>query len=136
MTLLPANFGAQRLGSEAASDAERDSELRAEVRVPMAGASQSTGNDLTRLSVGNDGRLLWDGTPVVVRRRLQLSLWQKLGAIVVGLAALIIAISGGVHAAITAHDWMCGAKWVTNYCPAPPGPPKPPAPPPRSDLPN
>ena len=91
--------------------------------------------NLSRLSVTSDGRLLWDDKPVVVRRRLQLSFWQKLGAIIIGVAALIIALSGAINAAITAHEWMCSAKWVTSYCVAPP-PLATPIPPARPEVPN
>ena len=142
MTLLPANFAAPNRGADAASGNEPDSDARANVRVPMAASStegmqaggRNTGGDLNRVSVGSDGRLYWDGKPVVVRRRLQLSAWQTFGAILVGIAALVIAASGGINAAITAHDWMCSAKWVTSYCTAPPLPPVAPAP--RPELPN
>ena len=98
---------------------------------PMAG-------DISRLSVGNDGRLYWDDKPVVIRRRLQLSFWQKLGTTLIGLAALMIALSAAVHAAITAHDWMCSAKWVAGSCPKSPAALAAPVQiaPPRIELPN
>jgi hypothetical protein len=145
MTLLPANFGAQRRGSDTAFGAESDSDARANVTIPVSAATRKPEGtvagsyavgvkDLSRLSVSDDGRLYWDGKPVVVRRRVQLSPWQTFGVILIGLAALMIALSGAVQVTITAHDWMCRAQWVTNYCPAPPAPP--PAPPVRPDLPN
>jgi hypothetical protein len=121
MTLLPANFGAQR----------RDGSSEQE---PDAGRGAVGLKDLTRLSVGTDGRLYWDEKPVLIKRRLVLSGWQTLGVWLVGLAAFVIAFSGGINAAITAHDWMCGVKWVSNYCPTPPPPP--PGPPVRIELPN
>ena len=143
MTLTSTNLGPPKRGPDAASGDVTETDTRASVRVPMAesrgtaGAATTKVSDISRLSVGNDGRLYWDGTPVVVKRRLQLSRWQTCGALIVGLAALIIAASGGIQAAITAHDWMCSAKWITSYCPAPPAPPKPPAPPPpKPEVPN
>ncbi len=96
---------------------------------------ESVASDLSRLSVGEDGRLYWDDKPVVIRRRILLSGWQTFAAILVSLAALIIAASGAIHVAISAHEWMCGARWISAYCPAPTLP-APPAPPPRPDLPN
>ena len=99
-----------------------------------AGQSAVRGNDLTRVTVDDDGRLLWDGKPVVVRRKLQLSGLQKLWAIVLVLAALLICVSGATVAAIRLHDWMCGANWITQYCVVTP-PPKP-VPPPQPELPN
>lgn len=101
MTLLPVTSGAFGM-SEA---------LNPGTRVP--------GGDLSRLTVSSDGRLYWDDKPVVVRRRLLLSFWQKLGTMLIGLACLMIALSATVHAAITAHDWMCSARWVSVYCPKP-----------------
>jgi hypothetical protein len=92
---------------------------------------------LHRLSVGEDGRLYWDDKPVIIRRRILLNGWQTFAAILVSLAALIIAASGAVHVAISAHEWMCGAKWISAYCPPATAPmPPAPAPPPRPDLPN
>jgi hypothetical protein len=90
--------------------------------------------DLDRITVDKNGRLFWDGKPVVVRRRLVLSGWQTFGAWLIGLAAITIALSGAVLAAIQAHDWMCSARWVSGYCtgvtatpvPPPPAKPKPP----------
>ena len=121
MTLLPANFGAQR--RDGSSGQEADSGSRGAVGL----------KDLNRISVGTDGRLYWDEKPVLIKRRLVLSGWQTVGVWLVGLAAIVIAFSGGISAAITAHDWMCGAKWVANYCPVPPPPPGPPV---RIELPN
>jgi hypothetical protein len=95
---------------------------------------ESVASDLSRLSVGEDGRLYWDNKPVVIRRRILLSGWQTFAAIIVSLAALIIAASGAIHIAISAHDWMCGAKWISAYC-SPPAAPAP-ASSVRPDLPN
>lgn len=120
MMTFPANFGVP--GSDITADETRGDNLRTRTVVGT--------NELHRLSVGGDGRLFWDDQPVLVRRRLVLTFWQKLGAILIGLAALTIALSAVVHAGIAAHEWMCGAKWVSGYCPgatpaAPPPPPKP-----------
>jgi hypothetical protein len=83
----------------------------------MNPVSRIPAGDLSRLTVSTDGRLFWDDKPVVIRRRIQLTFWQKLGLLLVGFAALMIALSVALQATITAHDWMCGAKWVTGYCP-------------------
>jgi hypothetical protein len=101
-------------------------------------STRAVGGDISRLSVGDDGRLYWDDKPVVVRRRLQLSFWQKLGTIFIGFAALMIAVSAAVHAGITAHDWMCSAKWVTGSCSKSPAAMAAPLQnlPPRVELPN
>jgi hypothetical protein len=143
MTLLPANFGAQRRGSDTDFGAESDNDARADVTIPVSVSARKpagTGSrtvgvkDLNRLSVSDDGRLYWDGKPVVVRRRVQLSPWQTCGVILIGLAALMIALGGAIHITIAAHDGMCRAQWLTSYCPAPMAPP--PAPPAQPELPN
>ena len=149
MTLLPTNFGVTRRDADVPPNDVGDGRLRAEVRVPGASSSpksegtQATSRstsgvkDLSRLSVDNGGRLYWDDKPVVVRRRLQLSFWQKLGTILIAIAALVIALSGTIHGAIRAHDWMCHAKWITAYCPAPqPAAPTAPTHSVRPELPN
>ena len=128
MATLPANFGVP--GADVGDS--RDSDLRADART-RTGAG---GDDFNRLSVSNDGRLYWDDKPVVVRRRLMLTTWQKFGAILIALAALLIALSAALRVAIATHDWMCGAKWVASYCPGPAPAPLPPPPPPKPELPN
>jgi hypothetical protein len=118
MTLLPTSMSTPASGSD-----------------PMR--RESVASDVSRLSVGEDGRLYWDDKPVVIRRRILLTGWQTFAAIIVSLAALIIAASGAIHIAISAHEWMCGAKWISTYCPAPTPPPAVVSPPsPRPDLPN
>ena len=123
MTLMPANFSAPRRGSDTAFGQESDNEARASVTIPVsvlarkpagAGSSPVGVKDLSRLSVNDNGRLFWDGKPVVVRRRVQLSPWQTFGAILIGLAALVIALSGILQATVIAHDWMCRAQWLTD----------------------
>ncbi len=147
MTLLPANFGASQRESDPAFENKRGGEKHAgaAAAAPVSAAVQKPENtpavsraaagvkDLSRISVSEDGRLYWDGKPVVVRRRIKLSPWQTFGVILIALAALMIALSGAVHVTITAHDWMCRANWATN-CPAPLTPPA--APPMRPELPN
>src|SRR5262245_16233226 len=99
MTLLPVNLGAFGM-----SDV-------------LSPGSRIPAGDLSRLTVSTDGRLYWDDKPVVILRRIQLTFWQKLGMMLIGFAALMIAISAAVHASITVHDWMCSAKWLTRSCP-------------------
>jgi hypothetical protein len=117
------------------SRVQGDAPSLAPARSPEEGKRANVASNVNRLSVGEDGRLYWDDKPVVIRRRLLLTGWQKVGTIVVILAAFIIAISGAVHVAISAHDWMCAAKWVTGYC-APPASTPPSGPSPRPDMPN
>jgi hypothetical protein len=135
MAQFSPDFGAQKPTSTLAAGGE----LRAEPRSLSAAATRPSAADnrtsvgtseLHRLSVGGDGRLFWDGKPVVVRRRLLLTFWQKVGLIWIGVSALLIGLSAAVHGTIAAHEWMCGAKWMSGSCPgaapsAPPAPPRP-----------
>lgn len=69
------------------------------------------------LGVGNDGTLYWDGRPVQVAKRVTLSFWQGLGAVLTVIAAL--AAGGG--AVVSA--WV---DWTTQPTSGPP-PVSPPA---------
>jgi len=152
MVLLPANDGARRRGTEFPSGDQTDRLAEFLAAAPASARwSKRSRNakidwnedvdqpiaamDLSRISLDNNGRLFWDGKPVVVRRRLALSGWQKFAAWVITLAIIVIALSASVFAAIGAHNWMCGAKWTSSYCPAPPPAPAP-RPAPNTDLPN
>jgi len=53
---------------------------------------------LELLGVGDDGRLYWDGVPVEVARTFTLSWWQRLGAVLVSLSAVVAAISAALSA--------------------------------------
>jgi hypothetical protein len=80
--------------------------------------------DLTRLSIDNDGRLYWDGKPVEVRRRIQMSRAQVVGASVVAAFIVIGAVGAAVQGSLAVRDWACRLGWTTSYCalPGPPGP--------------
>jgi hypothetical protein len=66
---------------------------------------------LSHIGVGNDGSLYWDGKPIQVARRFDLSLWQKVGAVLTVMAALAAA-GGSVASAIA--DWHGGACSTTT----------------------
>jgi hypothetical protein len=51
---------------------------------------------LAHIGVGNDGKLYWDGRPVVVAKRVTLSFWQGLAAVLTVVGAL--AAGGGAVA--------------------------------------
>lgn len=62
------------------------------------GVRPISGDGLDYLGVGDDGTLYWDKKPVVVRRTLDLSIWQRIGAVVVALSAVVGAASAAVSA--------------------------------------
>jgi hypothetical protein len=154
MTLLPATFGAQRrepeLPSFAMEEAEKYEAAREDAHTDMAGSapplniekSGSVANSDTpegsdriplgaknsnRLSIGNDGLIYWDNKLLEVKRRMTMSRGQAVGMTLVGIAAVIVAVSAAVHGAVITHDWMCRTQQTTIYCP-PASPPAPPAP--------
>ena len=53
---------------------------------------------LDRLCVGNDGSIYWDGKQIEVRRSVELTWWQRIGAITVAGAAIIGASAACVSA--------------------------------------
>jgi hypothetical protein len=75
--------------------------------------------DLSRLSIDNDGRLYWDGKPVEVRRRIQMSRAQVVGASIV---AAFIVIGAAVQGSLALRDWTCRLGWTTSYCTLPAAP--------------
>jgi hypothetical protein len=85
--------------------------------------------DLSRLSIDNDGRLYWDGKPVEVRRRIQMSRAQVLAASIVSLFIVIGAIGAAVQGSLALRDWGCRLGWTTSYCSLPE------VAPPRLDIP-
>ena len=86
--------------------------------------------DLSRLSIDNDGRLYWDGKPVEVRRRIDMSRAQVVGASVVAAFVVIGAVGAAIQGALALRDWGCRLGWTTDYCSLPA-----PAPAPRPDIP-
>ncbi len=75
--------------------------------------------DLSRLSIDNDGRLYWDGKPVEVRRRIQMSRTQAVAASVVAVFVVIGAIGAAIQGSLALRDWSCRLGWTTNYCSLP-----------------
>ena len=85
--------------------------------------------DLSRLSIDNDGRLYWDGKPVEVRRRIQMSRAQVVGASVVAVGVVIGAIGAAIQGSLALRDWSCRLGWTTSHCGLPDVAPR------RSDIP-
>jgi hypothetical protein len=95
-------------------------------------AIQSVGlSDLTRLGFDKEGRLYWDGKPVEVRRRLEMSRSQVIGTTLIAMLIFIAALGAAIQASFAAHAWACKAGWAKSYC----GPPVPEKPPVRTDIP-
>lgn len=85
--------------------------------------------DISRLSIDNDGRLYWDGKPVEVRRRIQMSRAQVVGASIVAGFVVIGAVGAAIQGSLALRDWSCRLGWTTSYCSLPPAAPR------RPDIP-
>ena len=69
------------------------------------------------LGVDAKGELYWHGKPVEIRRPLDLTWWQKLGAIIVAIATVFAAL-GAVAQGFTAYnEWACKVSWKSVACP-------------------
>ena len=82
-----------------------------------AGVRPISVDGLSHIGVGNDGSLYWDGKPVQVARRFDLSLWQKVGAVLTVMAALTAA---GASVASAIADWRnvsCAILTSTEFPP-------------------
>jgi hypothetical protein len=86
--------------------------------------------DLRRLSIDNDGRLYWDGKPVEVRRSIQMSRTQVIGASVVAAFVIMGALGAIIQGSLAARDWACRLGWTSSYCGVPNARPQP-----RADIP-
>ena len=64
--------------------------------------SDAEGSKEGELAIDRDGRLYWNGEPVVVERAITLTAWQKLAAAVVVIAAAL----GGLLALLEIVWWF------------------------------
>ena len=53
---------------------------------------------LDLLGFDEDGQLYWDGEPVEIKKRLSLTFWEKVGAVLITISAVAGAIAAGVSA--------------------------------------
>jgi hypothetical protein len=77
------------------------------------GVEGITYSDIGKLGVDRDGRLHWDGKPVEVQRRLRFSRMQTIGAVLVGLAAIIGGVGTGIN---EGFDFGCKVHWWAQGC--------------------
>ncbi len=64
--------------------------------------SGAVGGKESELAMNRDGRLYWNGKPVLVERAITLTAWQKLAAAVVVIAAAL----GGLLALLEIVWWF------------------------------
>jgi hypothetical protein len=63
--------------------------------------------ELDRFGIDDDGLLHWDGKPVEVGRRIDLSWWQNIIAWVVTISIAAGAIGALAQGWVAYHDWAC-----------------------------
>ena len=79
-------------------------------------------------ALGTDakGELYWHGKPVEIRRPLDLTWWQKAGAIIVATATVIAAFGAVAQGFAAYNEWACKVGWASAACPPSATPPPPP----------
>jgi hypothetical protein len=63
----------------------------------------------------SSGMLYWDGKPVQLRQRLELSWWQTFVAGVTAIAVILGGVGGFVQGFAAGHDLACKRGWLS--CP-------------------
>jgi hypothetical protein len=71
------------------------------------------------LGVDGKGELYWHGKPVEMRRLLDLTWWQKLGAFIVAIATVFAAIGAVAQGFAAYNEWACKVSWKAAACPPP-----------------
>jgi hypothetical protein len=69
------------------------------------------------LGVDAKGELYWHGKPVEIRRPLDLTLWQKLGAVIVATATVFAALGAVAQGFAAYNEWACKVGWKSAACP-------------------
>jgi hypothetical protein len=69
------------------------------------------------LGVGQDGSLYFDGKPVEVRRRLDLSGGERRFAVLVGFFTILGGIGAVAQGWAAAHQWACQIEATAWHCP-------------------
>ncbi|ACK82020.1 MAG: hypothetical protein ACAH20_19905 [Methylobacteriaceae bacterium] len=84
-----------------------------------AGVRPISIDGLGLMGVSGEGLLHWDGRPVEVRRRLDLSKGERFFAILVGAFTIAGSIGAAAQGWAAGHQWMCQAQVVSKWCPPP-----------------
>lgn len=85
------------------------------------GVRQITLEKMDGLGIDENDRLHWDGRPVQMVQRLDLTKWQAIGAFLVGFAVVVTALATLVVAGVSYHEWACKTGWPSVVeCPQQP----------------
>jgi hypothetical protein len=71
--------------------------------------------ELDCLGIDRHGNLYWDGKPVEVRH-VWLTRWQKVGAVVIAVSAIVGAIGAATQGWVAYNDWACAAGLPAFAC--------------------
>lgn len=64
-----------------------------------------------------EGGLYWDGKPVEIRRRLDLTKDERWFALAVGFFTILGSLGAVAQGWAAAHQWSCQAGYVAKGCP-------------------
>ncbi|MGU3666083.1 hypothetical protein ACLBX9_18015 [Methylobacterium sp. A49B] len=73
--------------------------------------------DLSRLGVDAQKRLYYDGRPVEIRRRLDLTRGERWFAVVVGFFTILGGVGAVAQGWAAAHQWACQIEATAWHCP-------------------
>jgi len=71
------------------------------------------------LGLDDDNRLYWDGKEVVIRRTLDLSAWQKLGAVLIVVGTITGGVGALVQGGTATIDFGCARHVWHHWCTKP-----------------
>lgn len=74
-------------------------------------------DELDNLGVDARGGIYWHGKLFKVEKRLSLSSWQKMGAIIVTVSAFFASIATVVQGWVMYHEWACKTGAWALSCP-------------------
>ena len=81
------------------------------------GVQEVSMGDLSRFGVDAEKRLYFDGKPVEIRRRLDLSKSERWFAIIVGLFTILGSVGAVAQGWAAGHQWACQIEALAWQCP-------------------
>lgn len=81
-----------------------------------AGVQALSREGLLLFGLDHEGQLYWDGTPVEIRRRLDLTMRQRLLAGATAAAVIVGGLNGLVQAVSAGTEYGCKHGWWTQGC--------------------
>jgi len=82
-----------------------------------AGIRQISVKQMGYMGVDDAGTLYWDGKPIEVRKRLDLTRGERVFAVLVGLFTIAGSVGAVAQGWAAAHQWSCQTGVVKVGCP-------------------